>query len=51
MWDPTLVDGVVPIPTADAEEMAGRLAREEGLCTGTSSPRSSRSPAQTTAQS
>ncbi|GAA0850453.1 PLP-dependent cysteine synthase family protein [Streptosporangium amethystogenes subsp. fukuiense] len=37
MWDPTLVDEIVPIPTADAEEMARRLAREEGLFAGTSS--------------
>ncbi|MER5625912.1 cysteine synthase family protein [Streptosporangium sp. NPDC002544] len=37
MWDPTLVDEIVPISTADAEEMAGRLAREEGLFAGTSS--------------
>ncbi|WP_208801926.1 PLP-dependent cysteine synthase family protein [Microbispora triticiradicis] len=37
MWDPALVDEVVPISTDDAEEMAGRLAREEGLFTGTSS--------------
>ncbi|MEV0973192.1 pyridoxal-phosphate dependent enzyme [Microtetraspora glauca] len=37
MWDPALVDEVVPISTADAEEMARRLAREEGLFAGTSS--------------
>jgi cysteine synthase A len=37
MWDPALVDGVVAIPTADAEAMARRLAREEGLFAGTSS--------------
>jgi cysteine synthase A len=37
MWDPTLVDEVVAIPTADAEAMARRLAREEGLFAGTSS--------------
>jgi cysteine synthase A len=37
MWDPTLVDEVMPIPTADAEAMARRLAREEGLFAGTSS--------------
>ena len=37
MWDPTLVDEILPIPTADAESMARRLAREEGLFAGTSS--------------
>ncbi len=37
MWDPALVDEILPIPTADAEAMARRLAREEGLFAGTSS--------------
>lgn len=37
MWDPTLPDEIVPISTADAEDMARRLAREEGLFAGTSS--------------
>jgi cysteine synthase A len=37
MWDPGLVDQIVSIPTAEAEAMARRLAREEGLFTGTSS--------------
>lgn len=37
MWDPTLPDDIIPISTADAEEMARRLAREEGLFAGTSS--------------
>jgi len=37
LWDPTLVDEIVPIPTLDAEAMARRLAREEGLFAGTSS--------------
>lgn len=37
MWDDALADEVVAIPTADAEEMARRLAREEGLFAGTSS--------------
>ncbi|WP_433170137.1 PLP-dependent cysteine synthase family protein [Actinoallomurus sp. CA-150999] len=37
MWDPALPDEIVPISTADAEGMARRLAREEGLFAGTSS--------------
>lgn len=37
MWDPDLVDDIVPISTDDAEAMARRLAREEGLFAGTSS--------------
>ncbi|MPZ94129.1 MAG: pyridoxal-phosphate dependent enzyme [Propionibacteriales bacterium] len=37
MWDPAVVDEIIPIATADAEEMARRLAREEGLFAGTSS--------------
>ncbi|AFU00418.1 PLP-dependent cysteine synthase family protein [Nocardia brasiliensis] len=37
MWDPELPDEIIPVPTADAEAMARRLAREEGLFTGTSS--------------
>jgi cysteine synthase len=37
MWDPALVDEIIPVATADAEAMARRLAREEGLFAGTSS--------------
>jgi cysteine synthase A len=37
MWDPDLVDEIIPVPTAEAEAMARRLAREEGLFAGTSS--------------
>ncbi|MFN7943428.1 MAG: cysteine synthase family protein [Thermoanaerobaculia bacterium] len=37
LWDPDLVDEIVPVATADAEAMARRLAREEGLFAGTSS--------------
>jgi cysteine synthase A len=37
MWDPAQVTAVVPVTTADAEAMARRLAREEGLFAGTSS--------------
>lgn len=37
LWDPTLVDEIQPVATADAKQMARRLAREEGLFAGTSS--------------
>jgi cysteine synthase A len=37
MWDAGLVNDIIPVPTADAEAMARRLAREEGLFAGTSS--------------
>lgn len=37
LWDPTLVDEVLPVRTEEAKEMARRLAREEGLFAGTSS--------------
>ena len=37
LWDRSLVDEIVRVATADAKEMARRLAREEGLFAGTSS--------------
>ncbi len=37
LWDPGVVDAVMPVPTAEAKAMARRLAREEGLFAGTSS--------------
>jgi cysteine synthase len=37
LWDPSVVDEIVPIATDDAKEMARRLAREEALFAGTSS--------------
>jgi cysteine synthase A len=37
LWEPSLVDEVVPIKTDDAKAMARRLAREEALFAGTSS--------------
>jgi cysteine synthase A len=37
LWDPTVMDGVIAVPTAEAKAMARRLAREEGLFAGTSS--------------
>jgi cysteine synthase A len=37
LWDPNLVDEIRPVSTADAKEMARRLAREEALFAGTSS--------------
>jgi len=36
LWDPTVVDRIVPISTDDAKAMARRLARDEGLFAGTS---------------
>ena len=37
LWEPSLVDEVLPVSTPDAKEMARRLAREEALFAGTSS--------------
>jgi cysteine synthase A len=37
LWDPSVVDEIVPVKTDDAKAMARRLAREEGLFAGTSS--------------
>src|SRR6185503_8341651 len=37
LWEPSLVDRIVAVPTDDAKAMARRLAREEGLFAGTSS--------------
>ena len=37
LWETSLVDGILPIATADAKQMARRLAREEALFAGTSS--------------
>ena len=37
LWDPILVDDILPVKTDDAKEMARRIAREEALFTGTSS--------------
>ena len=37
LWEPTLVDEILPVRTDDAKDMARRLAREEGLFAGTSS--------------
>jgi len=37
LWDPSLVDEIIAIPTDAAKDMARRLAREEGLFAGTSS--------------
>ena len=37
LWEPSLVDEVLPVSTSDAKDMARRLAREEALFAGTSS--------------
>jgi cysteine synthase A len=37
LWEPSLVDEIVPVATDDAKEMARRIAREEALFAGTSS--------------
>jgi cysteine synthase A len=37
LWEPTLVDDILAVSTADAENMARRLAREEAVFAGTSS--------------
>jgi cysteine synthase A len=37
LWEPALVDDIVPVLTDAAKEMARRIAREEGLFAGTSS--------------
>ncbi len=37
LWEPSLVDGIEPVGTDEAKEMARRLAREEALFAGTSS--------------
>jgi cysteine synthase len=37
LWDPTLVDDILPVKTDEAKEMARRIAREEALFAGTSS--------------
>jgi cysteine synthase A len=37
LWEPALVDDILPVSTDEAKEMARRIAREEGLFAGTSS--------------
>lgn len=37
LYEPSLIDSVIPIKTDDAKEMTQRLAKEEGLFAGTSS--------------
>jgi cysteine synthase A len=37
LWDPSLADEILAVPTTEAKTMARRLAREEGLFAGTSS--------------
>jgi cysteine synthase len=37
LWEPSLVDDILPVSTEDAKAMARRLAREEALFAGTSS--------------
>lgn len=37
LWEPSLIDEIIPVSTDDAKEMTRRLAREEGIFAGTSS--------------
>lgn len=37
LWEPSLVDEIIPVKTGDAKDMTRRLAREEALFAGTSS--------------
>ncbi len=37
LWEPALVDEILPVSTADTKDMTRRLAREEALFAGTSS--------------
>jgi cysteine synthase A len=37
LWEPSMIDEIIPVGTDDAKSMARRLAREEGLFAGTSS--------------
>lgn len=37
LWEPSLVDEIIPVKTDDAKAMARRLAKEEGIFAGTSS--------------
>jgi len=37
LWEPSLVDEILPVTTDDAKDMTRRLAREEALFAGTSS--------------
>jgi cysteine synthase A len=37
LWDPALVDEILPVPTEAAKDMTRRLARKEALFAGTSS--------------
>ncbi|HSE63268.1 MAG TPA: cysteine synthase family protein [Thermoanaerobaculia bacterium] len=37
LWEPSLVDEILPVGTEDAKEMTRRLSREEALFAGTSS--------------
>lgn len=37
LWDPSKVDEIIPVPTAEAHGMARRLAREEAVFAGASS--------------
>ena len=37
LWDPTVVDEILPVTTRDAKDMTRRIAREEALFAGTSS--------------
>jgi len=44
LWEPDQVDEIITVTTSDAKEMARRLARKEGIFTGTSRSATANTP-------